>query len=224
MPQATHSITPPTESRLREHALARLRVYRGEARTIGEGVKLGREVRLGCGGVVDGVEALVLHVKDGEEVRPNADPLGGEHLEGDATREAKRRGEASGEVATTGNVLVAVPLLPGGEVGVAGTRHLEEVVVVTRARVGVLDDGGKRCPAGGTVHVEAAHDAGAVLLAARRGPAALAGCATRHEGSEGILVDRDSRGQALDDATDGGGVGLSKHGDAERLSKARGHL
>ena len=106
----------------------------------------------------------------------------------------------------------------------AGTRHLEEVVVVARARVGVLDDGGKGSPTGGTVDVETAHDAGAVLLAAGRGPAALAGCAACHEGSKGVLVNNDARGQALDNAANGGGVRLSKHGDTERLSKARGHV
>jgi hypothetical protein len=149
-------------------------------------------VRLGGGGVVQGVEALVLDVGNGEQVGANAHPACRERLEGNAASDAQGCGEPPGEVPASGNILVAVPLLPCGEVGVARTRHLEEVVVVARACVGVLDDGGKGSPACGAVDVQAAYDAGAVLLAAGRGPAALAGRATCHEGSKGVLVNNDA--------------------------------
>ena len=149
-------------------------------------------MRLGSGGVVQGVKALVLDAGNGEQVGANAHAARREHLEGDAARYAQGRGKTAGEVSAAGDILVAVPLLPCGEVGVAGTRHLEEVVVVTRACVGVLDDGGKGSPACGAMDVQAAYDAGAVLLAAGRGPAALAGRATCHEGSKGVLVNNDA--------------------------------
>ena len=163
-------------------------------------------MRLGCGGVVEGIEALVLDVGNGEQVGANAYSACRKHLKGDSTRHAQGRGETAREVPAARDVLVAVPLHPCGEVCVAGTRHLEEVGIVARARVGVLDHGGEGCSAGSAMDVQAAHDAGAVLLAAGRGPAPLVGGPAGHERGKGILVNNDARGQALDYAANGGGV------------------
>ena len=190
----------------------------GHAPPVGEGRHLVGEQGV-CGrGVVKRREGRVLDARELGDVRADGDSLALEPLEGDAARHAQRGGETAREVAAAGDVLRPVPLGPGREVGVSRARDGEDVVVVLRAGVGVLDDRRERCAAGLAARVEAGDDPGGVGLLARGPPGVSAGRAAGDEGGERVEVDGHAGGEPLDHAADGGGVGLPEDGDAQRGS------
>ena len=123
----------------------------------------------------------------------NAYASAGQNLQRNATGRTDGGGQAPREVPTAGNVLVPMPLGLGGKVCMPWSGHVEHVIIVAGARVGVLDDDGKRRATGLAPLVEAGDDVGQVCLLARSRPACLPGGTSAHERTKGTHVWRESR-------------------------------
>ena len=164
-----------------------------------------------------------MHVAYLGEVGGDANAARGEQLQGDAAGGADGCREPTREVPASRHILVSVPLGMGREVRMARPGRVEDVVVVARAGVGVLDDDGERGPAGLTALVEAGKDVWLVGLLAGRRPICLARGASRHEGTQLVEIGGKARGQPLDHAADGCGMGLSEDRHAQGGTEGRCH-
>ena len=134
-----------------------------------------------------------------------------ENLQGNAAGSTQASRETPGKVAATRHVLLPVPARLGREVGVARSGVARDLGIVRRARVGVLDDHGKRRATRATLGVEAAQHRGRVGLLARGRPGVLAGSASRHERRELFEVDGLTGRQAVEDDADGSRMRLAKN-------------
>jgi hypothetical protein len=98
------------------------------------------------------------------------------------------------------------------------TEHVDEIVVILRARVGVADQERDR-RAGRRAFVEARQNFDVVGLAALRGVARFARRATIEIGAEILDRNRESRRAAVDDAADRGAVAFAEGRDGEEFSE-----
>ncbi len=110
-----------------------------------------------------------------------------------------------------------------GEVGVARPERVDDLRVVLRALVGVLDqerDRRSRRHLHAVLLVDAGQDPHLVGLPALRGEARLAGLAAVEIGLDLRFRQRNARRAAVDDAADCGPVALAPGGDTEKVAEA----
>ena len=106
----------------------------------------------------------------------------------------------------------------GGKVGVGRAGLVPQLVVVLRAGVGVLDDGGQGCAAGHPIH-QPAQDPGDVPLLPGGGGGVPAGCPAAEKGLELLQVHGLPGGKAVHRHPDGRRVGLAEDGNMDVLTE-----
>ena len=73
---------------------------------------------------------FVGHVRNGNDARRNPNAARGQHLQADAARNAKRRGQAAGEVSAARNVLIAAVFDLSGVIRVARAGNGAQCIIV----------------------------------------------------------------------------------------------
>ena len=142
-------------------------------------------------------------------MRHDLNAAGLERLQRDAARDAQGRRQAAGEVPAAGDVVHVVILHACREVRMSRTGLAAQLGVVLGARVGVLDDRGDRRARGVPID-HAGNDMRGVGLAALGRGLVTAGGATVQKSLQLLLVNGDTRRNAIERAADGGGVRLAE--------------
>ena len=163
------------------------------------------------GAAADRIERHVLNAGDRANMGSDANASASKNLQSDTAGRTQAGRETPRKVAATRHVLLPMPARLGREVGVARSGVARDLGIVRRARVGVLDDHGKRRATCAPLGVEAAQHGRCVGLLARGRPGVLAGSTSRHERRELFEVDGLTRRQAIDDDADGRRMRLAKN-------------
>ena len=142
------------------------------------------------------------------------DPLTGQQLGADPTGDAQGGGEPPGEVAAAPHILKAAVLDVGGEVGMRRAGLVPQLLIVSGAGVGVLNDGGQGRAAGHSIH-QPAQDPGHIPLLPGGGGGVPAGGPAAEKGLELLQVHGLPGGQAVHRHPDGLRVGLTEDGDMD---------
>ncbi len=140
-----------------------------------------------------------------------------EHLLGHYTRGHNAQGEPAAEMAAAAGVVETAEFKVGGEIGLAGTGMLPELLVVFAAGVFVAEKDGER-GAGGAALVHAGNNFREVVFHAGR-RARSAGLAAGQIGRKIGLGERNAGQHAVQRHPDARSVGFTENTDSEFITK-----
>ena len=141
-----------------------------------------------------------------------------EHLLGHNPRGHNAQGEPAAEMAAAAGVVETAEFKVGGEIGLAGTGMLPELLVVFAAGVFVAEEDGER-GAGGAALVHAGNNFREVVFHAGR-RARSAGLAAGQIGRKIGLGERNAGQHAVQRHPDAGAVGFTENTDSEFIAKS----
>ena len=140
-----------------------------------------------------------------------------EQLLANAARNAQGSGQPAGEVSAAGNVLIAAEFYLRGIVGVTRAGDVDEIAIILRACIRVVDYSAKR-RAAGRVSNESRKKFRQVCLFSRRRPCVLAGGSSAKKCAELVHVDGKTCRKSGEGHADGGAMGLAEDGKLQRVA------
>ena len=155
-------------------------------------------------------------------MRHHFNAAGLERLQRNAAGDAQGCRQAAGEMPATGDIVHVVILHARREVRMSRTGLAAQLGVILGARVGVLDNRSDGRAGGMSIDHTGDDMRGVGLAALGRGLVATGG-ATVQKGLQLLLIHGNTSGDAVERATDSGGVRLAEDAQVQYVAKGRGH-